>query len=419
MQADDTTTSLEEGTGSPRRRLRPTATAAIVLAALAVIAAVLWSTFRGGGEPVPGAVSTSPPSTSLTSTTTTTTAVSPSTPISVPTGDADAPSRGVTVNPAATLVERPDLPYLLDKTLHRGLATVSYAVSNRFGLIPLEDGRALLMENTRETDWDTAQVRDAAGAAVTKVTAAVGRHLSAAPDGTGSRFALMDASLDEGGSSGVLTLHDSQGRKILTRSGVRDQLYPVGFVGERLLLSDHEGEGTYVWDLTSNTVSQYTATGVAVSVSERSGRAALVELADYDQPRCTTVLDVRGPAPVTVSRTCGLFYPSELSADGRYLLGIKVPSDGMLQSASRVIDVSTGEPVIMFEEPTPMDSDSRFLADGSVGLNLMVSEGGSWTNTLVRCTLSGECTRMVDTVPVPGFDDHLLTRYHLVVDPRD
>jgi hypothetical protein len=416
---NDTTTSLDEGTGSPRRKLRPMTTAAIVLAALAVVALVMWSTFRGGGEPVPGAASTSPPRTSPTSTTTTTASASPSTPITAPTGDADAPSRTVTVNPAVAVVERPGLPYLLDKTLHHGLATVSYAVSNRFGLIPLEGGRALLMENTRETDWDTAKVTDAAGTVVAKVTVAAGRHLSAATDAAGARFALLDASLDGQGTSGLLTLHDSQGRKILTKSDVRDQLYPVGFVGGGVLLSDHEGEGTYVWDLTRNTLARYTATGVAVSVSERSGRAAFVEPADYDQPRCTTVADVRGSVPITVSRTCGLFYPSELSADGRYLLGIKVPSDGMLQSASRVIDVSTGKPVIVFDEPTPMDSDARFLSDGSVGLNLMVSAHGAWTNTLVRCTLSGECTRMVETVPVPGYDDHLLTRYHLVVDPLD
>jgi hypothetical protein len=273
----------------------------------------------------------------------------------------------VTVDPAAPLVERPGIPYLLDTTLHRGSTTRSFPVKPVFEYLPLAEGRALLLDEFHGYEWDRLQLLDANGATVLSSTAQPMHFLWAVADGAGRRFVVMD-SPDGGRSAAVLTLHDSAGTVQLKRTGVPDWLRLVGFVGDRVFLgSAAEKGGTYAWDVGNNTLSPYAAWTVG-SVNEPSGRGAFTGPGEWAQPRCTLVADVRGPSPVPVSTTCGLFTLIEFSPDGRYLLGSLVePEDPPFISPPRVIDAQTGRPVLVFDEPTPMVVRAAFLDDGSVG----------------------------------------------------
>lgn len=196
-----------------------------------------------------------------------------------------------------------------------------------------------------------------------------------------------------------------------------DLLRLVGFVGDRVFLrSAAENGGTYTWDLRDNGISRY-ADWTVQSVHEPSGLAALTGPAEWAQPRCTLLADVRGPSPVPVSTTCGLFAALEFSSDGRFLLGSLVePEDPPFLPPPKVIDTRTGRPVIAFEESTPMVIAAAFLDDGSVGLSLMLDKDTAWSTTIVRCTLEGECTRMAETVATPMTDEGPRHRYHFVRD---
>lgn len=418
MARDESAEPLNGPAEVSGRRPRTPTTIAVLLAGLAVIAAVIWSTFQGpAGQPGPGSTtaggttstgvttSTAPPTSSVTS--------APSTPGVAPTGDADATAPKVTVDPRGA-VSAADVPYLLDRTLHTGSRTVSYTFDPPFAYVPLAEGKAVIVENNIGTSTgDRAQLADATGRTVATVQARPEHTLLAMANDAGTQYALLDVPVDMKGTNGVLTLYDGTGAKRLTRTGVPEDLRPAGFVGDRLFLGNWETAGTFVWDLGSNRVSRYAVGVVAVSTSESSGRVAFARLADYEKPRCATVSDVRGSKPVPVSTTCGQFSATELSKDGRYLLGIRVPSDGSLQSPSRVIDVTTGRPLVYLESQ-PMNIESHFMADGSVGLNVYVSTGGAPRNTIMRCTLDGQCSPMVQTLPMPDYDQTLATRYTLV-----
>lgn len=245
------------------------------------------------------------------------------------------------------------------------------------------------------------QLLDADGKTLLALVAKPPHFLWAAADADGARFAVLD-SPDAGTSDAILTLYDSGGTKLLTRTGVVDRLRIVGFVGERVFLrSSEQYGGTHAWNLTDNTVTSY-ADWAVVAVNGPSGRAALVAPGDYGEPRCTLVADVRGPTPEPISTTCGAFAAQELSPDGRYLLGTELePDDPWFQPPSRVIDVTTGRPVLVLGDRAPMRVRSAFLSDGSIGFVLMQSAGKGWTNGLVRCSLDGECTRMLADVAAP------------------
>lgn len=390
---------------------------AVVMAAVAVLAlgtAFVWWRV-GAREPVvtPAAPGTSTTTSSTTSSATSTSATTTS---AAPTGDADASAPRVTVDPAAPLVERPGIPYLLDTTLHRGSMTRSFPVKPVFEYLPLAEGRALLLDEFHGYEWDRLQLLDANGATVLSSTAQPMHFLWAVADGAGRRFVVMD-SPDGGRSAAVLTLHDSAGTVQLKRTGVPDWLRLVGFVGDRVFLgSAAEKGGTYAWDVGNNTLSPYAAWTVG-SVNEPSGRAAFTGPGEWAQPRCTLVADVRGPSPVPVSTTCGLFTLIEFSPDGRYLLGSLVePEDPPFISPPRVIDAQTGRPVLVFDAPTPMVVRAAFLDDGSVGLALMLGNGTAWSTTIVRCSLDRDCTRMAETVSTQMSDEGPRARYHFARD---
>jgi hypothetical protein len=414
MVRDEDTDEFAEPSGGSERRPRTATTIAVVVAALAVVAAVIWSTFRGpDGGPGPGSTTAPSPISASPSTSTSPVTVSPSTPGVAPTGNADGPARSVTVDPKGPIVAS-DVPYLVDRTLRAGMRTVSYTFDPPFAYAPLAGGRAVIVEsNVGTSSGDRAQLTDADGGPVATVQAAPEHVLWAVANDAGTRFALLDVKVNAQDNAGVLRLYDDKGARLATRTGVVEAMRPAGFVGSRLFLGNHRQGGSLVWDTDRNTISRYAEKLVVVSTSESSGRAAFTELADYEKPRCATVADVRGARPLPVSSTCGLFSATELSDDGRHLLGFRVPSDGSLQAPSRVIDVATGRPLVYFEsEPTTIQA--RFLADGSVGMNTYVATGGSPGNTIVRCTLEGACARVVEPLPMPDYDQTLATRYWLV-----
>jgi hypothetical protein len=404
------------------RRTMTAVTGALVL--LVAIPFVRWST--QGGEPV---------GTPATSSTTATTQASPSPsrtsatiPSVAPTGDADAPARMVTVDPAVPLVARPGLPHLLDTTLHRGSTTRTFPVKPVFEYIPLAEGRALLLDEFHGYEWDRLQLLDKDGRILLSSVAPSEHFVWAVANGAGTRFAVLDTP-DAGSSDGVLTLRDSDGTEQLRRTGVLDRLSPVGIVGDRVFLRSRDAKGgSYAWDLRDNMVRPYADWEVG-SVNEASGRAAFTGPTEWDAPRCTLVADVRGPRPLPVSTTCGHFQSMQFSPDGRYLLGIAVaPNDPPFLGAPKVIDTDAGRPVLSFEEPTDMVTWTAFLADGSVGLNLLLhphlddaaihglTEAPAWSSTLVRCTVDGACTRMAETIPAGSGDEGPRPRYQLVRD---
>lgn len=322
----------------------------------------------------------------------------------------------MTVDPTAPLVARPGIPYLLDTTLHSGSTTRPFPVKPVFEYLPLAEGRALLLDEFHGYEWDRLQLLDASGRVLVSSIAKPTHFLWAVADGAGTRFVVMD-SPDGVGSDAVLTLHDSAGTLKLKRTGVPAWLRLVGFVGDRVFLgSALEKGGTYSWDLANNTLRPYAAWAVQ-SVNDPSGRAAFGGPAEWAEPRCTLVADVRGPSPVPVSTTCGRFTPLEFSPDGRFLLGtLVVPEDPPFLTPPRVIDAQTGLPVLVFEDPTPTVVGAAFLDDGSVGLALVLGKGAAWSTTIVRCTLDRECTRMAETVPTQLSDLGPRARYHFARD---
>lgn len=414
MERGESAQPFTQSTEGPNRRPRKVTAIVGVLAALAIVAAVLWLTLRGGSdEPSPSSATATTMATTTPSATTTSETASPTTPGVAPTGNADAAARTVTVDPASAVVAS-DVPYLVDRALKAGTKTVEYTFDPPFTYVPLSGGKAVIVEsNIGTSTGDKAQLADASGRILATVQAAPEHALAAVANDAGTRYALLDVPVSMTGNAGVLTLFDDAGASLATKTGVAENLHPAGFVGDRLFLGNYEVAGSFVWDTGANTVSRYLDGLVAVSTSESSGRVAFTALAAYEKPRCATVSDVRGAKPVTVSTSCGLFSATELSEDGRFLLGIRVPSDGSLQSPSRVIDVATGRPLVYFESD-PLNIEARFMADGSVGLNAYVSTGGSPGNTIVRCTIEGDCSRMVETLPMPDYDQTLATRYSLV-----
>lgn len=418
MERGDDAEAFTQSTEAPNRRPRRVTAIVGVVAALAIVAAVLWLTFRGGDEePATRSATASTTATTTSSPTTPATTTSetagPTTPGVAPTGNADAAARTVTVDPGSAVVAS-DVPYLVDRALKTGAKTVEYRFEPPFTYVPLAGGKAVIVENNIGTSaGDKAQLADASGRILATVQAAPEHALAAVANDGGTRYALLDVPVSMTGNAGVLTLFDADGAKLATKTGVAENLRPAGFVGDRLFLGNYEVASSFVWDTASDSVSRYLDGLVAVSTSESSGRVAFTALADYEKPRCATVSDVRGAKPVTVSKSCGLFSATELSEDGRFLLGIRVPSDGSLQSPSRIIDVATGRPLVYFESE-PLNIEARFMADGSVGLNAYVSTGGSPGNTIVRCTIEGDCNRMVETLPMPDYEQTLATRYTLV-----
>jgi hypothetical protein len=397
------------------RRRRAVTAGAAALATLLVAVAFVWLDMSGT-EPV--VTPTTSSTTTLRGTTVATPSSTPSatTRVAAPTGDSDAPARTVTVDPAARLIARPDIPFLLGTTLHRASTTRSFPVDPTFEYIALADGRALLLDEFKGYEWDRLQLLDDRNRTVLMTTAQPTHFLWAVANEPGTRFVVME-SPDVGMSDAVLTLHDSTGTEQLRRAGVLDRLRLVGIIGDRVFLRNAEQDGgTYIWDLGHNTVGRYAEWDV-VSVNEPSGSAALVGPGEWGEPRCTLVADVRGPSPVPVSTTCGLFAPLEFSPDGRYLLGSRVePEDPPFLPPAMVVDAETGRPVLVLDDPTPAVVGAAFLGDGSVGLSLLVSEGRAWSNTLVRCSLHGECARMVETVPAASSDEGPHARYQLVRD---
>ena len=413
--------------GAIRRRRRAVAAASAALATIAVAAPFIWWNVHGpDAPPVPAVSSTRP--TTITSAPSTTSApgpsssssgaqsTSPATPRAIPTGDADTPAVTVSVDPGAPLVARPDVPYILDTTLHRGGASLTFHVRPEFSYQPLARGRSLLIERgPGGRGYDLAKIVDASGTLVAEIPATRGQYLVGSVNDAGTLVALMDSSMQGSEPTATLSVFDDAGAPLYQKRKVLSDVTIAGFVGKRVFLGNSRVNRSYVWDLERGVIDRYTDSGVVKAVSERTGRAAFFELDENDvKKNCTTVSTVTGSRPVPVSVTCGAFQPRELSRDGRYLLGIE-PGDGMLQGPSTVIDVATGKALVLFDEDRPLDIDSGFLADGSVVLNLVPGSGtGPTQNTLLRCTLDGGCTRLVETVSIPDFGTTMAPRYGIV-----
>ncbi len=410
--------------GVIRRRRRTMTAAGAALAALVVASPFLWWSTQQPA-PVAPATSSAGPSGSTTTSGPAPTSSAPTTSQSsgpsatttpaapVPTGDADSPARRVTVDPGAPLVAHPELPYVLDTTLHRDGTTTTFEVPGPMDYHPLARGRSLVVGHP-QGGGDTASVIDASGGIVAELPSAAGRYLTAAVNDAGTRFVLYDSSMQGSEATAILSVFDEAGAPLHQKRNVLSNVRVVGFVGQRVFLTNTTTGRSSVWDLDAESIEPYTE-GIIAAVHEQTGRAALFPASDFDAERCTTIADVTGPKPVPVSVTCGLFQPTEFSPDGRHLLGIEVPSDGMLQSPSRVIEVATGRAVVSFHEERPLDIDSGFLPDGSVALNLILAPvDGIEQNALMRCTIDGTCTRLTETVPLPEFGTEMAPRYTIV-----
>jgi hypothetical protein len=401
--------------------------AGAALATLLVAGPFVWWSVRGPDPSLVPATSTAttPTETSATSapvptvseTTTggapSTTATPPTTPVAVPTGNADAPAKRVTVDPTAPLAPLPEIPYLLDATLHRRGTTTTFDAKPPVDYLPLARGRSLVVEHP-QGGYDLATVLDADGGLVAELPATRGQYLTATTNEAGTLFVLYDSSRQGSEPTATLGVFDEAGAPLHEKRNVLTNVRVVGFVGKRVFLSNATTGRSSVWDLEADRIDPYTD-GIVAAVHEGTGRAAIFPASDFDAARCTTIADVTGPEPVPVSVTCGKFQPTEFSPDGRHLLGIEVPSDGMLQSPSRVIDVATGRALVSFDEERPLDIDSGFLPDGSVALNLILAPvSGVEQNALLRCTLDGTCTRLTETVPMPDFGTTMAARYGIV-----
>lgn len=414
--------------GAIRRRRRTAAAASAALATVAVAAPFVWWNVRGTQQvtnpatsttisesatttPPPTTSSTPPPTRTRTSPAPTTSAPAPRT---VPTGDADAPRISVTVDPNVPVVARPDLPHILDTTLHRGGESMTFDVKPGFDYLPLARGRSLLIERGVGGS-DVARIVGPGGTLVAEIPAKRGQYLFGKVNDAGTLFALMDSSMQGSEPTATLSVFDEAGAPLYSKRNVLTDVRIAGFVGKRVFLGNYSVNRSYVWDLERDSIDRYTDSGVVVDVHEKTGRAAFYPKSEYQEARCSTISNVTGAKPRPISVSCGLFQPKEFSPDGRYLLGIEVPGDGMLQSPSRVIDVATGRAVVAFDEARPLDIDSGFLPDGSVVLNLVLGQGTDATrNALLRCTLDGTCTRLVDTVPMPDFGTTMAPRYRIV-----
>lgn len=412
--------------GDMRRRRRTMTAAGAALATLLVAGPFVWWNVRGS-EPVTAPATTSsttsadtsatsgpvPTVSETTSSPAPSTTAPPATPVAVPTGNADTPAKRVTVDPNVPVVPVPELPFLLDATLHRGGTTTTFDAKPPIGYFPLARDRSLVVEHP-QGGYDLASIIDADGGLVAELPATRGQYLTAAVNDAGTLFVLYDSSMQGSEATATLSVFDEAGAPLYQKRNVLTNVRVVGFVGKRVFLSNTTTGRSSVWDLEANSIDPYTD-GIIAAVHEGTGRAAIFPSSDYDAARCTTIADVTGAKPVPVSVTCGKFQPKEFSADGQHLLGIEVPSDGMLQSPSRVIDVATGRALVSFDEPRPLDIDSGFLPDGSVGLNLILDPvNGLTQNALMRCTLDGACTRLTETVPMPDFETTMAPRYGIV-----
>lgn len=407
--------------GEIRRRRRARTGVGAALAALAVAAPFVWWSVQG--SPPVGVPATS--STSETTATTTAPTGAPttsasgssqpstSTPATIPTGNADAPAIRVTVDPAARLVARPGLPYLLDVTLHRDGKAITFDASPPIQYFPLAGGRSLVIAPP-QGEAQEALVIDGNGAVVAALAARPGDVLLAAVNDAGTLFVLYESSMQGSEPTARLRVFDESGTRLHEKQNILANIGIAGFVGKRIFIGNSTTGRSSVWDLEADSIEPYTA-GIIVDVNERTGRAAIYPPSEFDEARCTTIADVTGASPLPVSRTCGMFQPKEFSVDGRHLLGIEVPSDGMLQSPSRVVDVATGRALVAFDEDRPLDIDSGFLPDGSVALNLVLAPvDGVEQNALMRCTVDGECTRLTETVAMPDFGTTMAPRYGIV-----
>ena len=421
---DLTATAIAQA-GAIRRRRRTVAAASAALAAVTIAAPfVWWNVQHSDVPPVPAVSSTNPttvtsvPSTTspIPSTSTSGTQTSPPAPRAIPTGDADAPAVTVSVDPGVPVVARPDVPYLLDATLHRAGGTQTFDVKAGFSYLPLARDRSLLIERgPGGRGYDLATIVDAGGTLVAEIPATRGQYLFGSVNDAGTLVALMDSSMQGSEPTATLSVFDEAGARLYQKRNVLTDVTIAGFVGKRVFLGNSNANRSYVWDLERNVIERYTDSGVVKAVNEQTGRAAFFEFDENNvKKNCTTVSTVTGPRPVPNSMTCGAFQPRELSQDGRYLLGID-PGDGMLQAPSTVVDVATGRALVLFDEERPLDIDSGFLPDGAVVINLVPGSGtGPTQNTLLRCTLDGTCTRLAETVSMPDFDTTLAPRYRIV-----
>lgn len=410
-----------------RRQRRRVTAASAALATLVVASPFVWWSVQGNepiatpatsssataasettsASPSASTTSTTPPPTSGSATT------SPTTPVAVPTGNADTPAIRVTVDPAAPIVARPELPFFLDATLHRDGTTTTFEAKPPIEYLPLARGRSLVIERS-QGGGDLATIIDGDGRLVAELPATRGQYLTSAVNDAGSLFVLYDSSMQGSEATATLSVFDEAGAPLHQKRNILSNVRVAGFVGQRVFLSNTTTGRSSVWDLEANSIDPYSE-GIIAAVNEQTGRAALFAASDFDAARCTTIADVTGSKAIPISVTCGMFQPKEFSADGRHLLGIQVPSDGMLQSPSRVIDVATGRALVAFEETTPLDIDSGFLPDGSVALNVILDPVDGFTrNALMRCTIDGACTRLTETVPMPDFDTTMAPRYGIV-----
>lgn len=393
-----------------RRRRRTAATVAAAVAVVAVAAPITWSTLRKGGEAVPASsttiASTTVPTSTLPSTPPPTSTsgqppASTSEPDPVPTWENGTDSqRVVDVRQVDTAGRSTEAIWGDGSSLRRAGRTQDMPVTGFWDYTPLAGGRGILVDPFERLDQQPrVRVVDADGKELAEVaTLADGEQVSVVADAAGERAVVY---VHRGGSgdpraTAKIYLIDSRGTVQQSKDNLLHNLFPVGFVGDRFLISNFaKSKRTYSWDLATNVIDRYTDTGMATAVHEETQRATVLTYTSDDFMRgCVDIMDVSGPTGVVEAKTCGVLRPTAFSPDGRYVAAVDVYADGIGPGYLSVLDTQTGEVVLRLDHGTFFDE--AFLPDGSLAARVTYQAGSKWQTTIMRCTLAGSCTRLVE-----------------------